>query len=221
MRVVVPVLLFACLLAPPARAAAPCPPSLVTMGGIPSSTTSAAVFDTASWLGEVRWNTAAGSVYLHSYGSLSGIAVDAYDDFDVTGVPAGTPVPVQARLVVDGAVWTDGCGGTGCSGMYQVTFHHGADSLVVLHSDHLFTGRKDHHDELVLPLTIVAGTPERLRVRAFGRRNPGGAHESEADCRLSFVVQDPAISVVSCKAYALAPVPARPTSWGRLKSLYR
>lgn len=199
----------------------PCPPSGVRLYTGPVTWNTQAVFDTSDFSGSGGWDMPAGYVHMYSTGTLAGVVVDMYDDFDVTGVAPGTPVTVQARLSVDGAVWTTGCGGSGCGGMYEVAFWHGTDSLRVLHSDHLFSGRTDHHDELVLPVTITAGTPERLRVYAHGQRTPGGAHQSEAHCRLTFVVQDAAIGVVSCKTYSLAPVPTRPTSWGRLKSLYR
>lgn len=220
-RPLYPFLLAVLLSAGPARAAEPCPASLVSAGPSVTSISAAAVFDTTTGLGEARWDMVAGSVYMRSYGSLFGMTVDAFDDFDVTGVPPGTPVSVIARLTVDGAVWTDGCGGSGCSGMYQVTLLHGADSLVVLHSDHLFTGRLDHHDEIELPLTITAGQPERLEVRAFGRRNPGGAHQSEANCLLSFTGLAQGVGVTSCKGFAGTTVAARPSSWGRLKAIHR
>lgn len=208
-------------LATGAPLAAPCPESVVMMGLTVTSTSAEAVFDSTTGVGEARWNMGAGSVYMRSYGSLAGVTVDAFDDFDITGVPPGTPVNVLARLVVDGAIWTDGCGGSGCSGMYRVTFFHGADSIEVLHSDHMFTGRTDHHDEVLLPVTITAGQPERLEIRAYGRRNPGGAHQSEAACLLSFTGLDEGVGVTSCKGFAGTVVPARASTWGRLKAIYR
>lgn len=216
-----PFLLAVLLSAGPARAAEPCPSSLVGAGSSVTSISAAAVFDTTTGAGEARWDMVAGSVFMRSYGTLSGMTVDAFDDFDVTGVPPGTPVNVIARLSVDGAVWTDGCGGSGCSGMYRVTFLHGADSLVVEHSDHLFTGRLDHHDEVLLPVTITAGQPERLEIRAFGRRNPGGAHLSEANGLLSFSGLGAGMGVTSCKGFAGATVAARSSSWGRVKAIHR
>lgn len=202
-------------------AAAPCPPSTVTLGVGVSSISTAAVFDTVGMQGECRWNVPEGVVYLYSAGWLGGPYVDAYDDYDVTGVAIGTPVNLTAELTVDGAVWTAGCGGSGCGGFYSVDFLHGADSLGVLHSDHLFTGRLDHHDVLELPLTITAGQPERLHVRAHGARSPGGAHESEANCVLRFRGLPEGVDVVSCKGFPGMAVPTQPASWGRLKSLYR
>ncbi len=204
-----------------ARAAEPCPPSTASLAGVLSSISTAAVFDTSGERGSARWNTVEGVVYLYSSGWLGGPYVDAYDDYDLTGVPAGTPVSLTAELTVDGAVWTDGCGGSGCGGYYSVDFLHAADSLGVLHADHLFTGRLDHHDVLAMPITITAGQPERLHVRAHGGRSPGGAHQSEANCVLRFRGLPAGVDVVSCKGFPGMAVPTVPTSWGRLKSIYR
>lgn len=213
-------LALAAPLAPAASFAAPCPESSVTLGGGTVSST-AAVFDASDWTGTGDWDMVAGRVHMYSTGSLSGVTVDAFDDFDVTGVPAGTPVSVRAELTIDGAVWTDGCGGSGCGGLYDVKFFHGTDSLEVLHSDHLFSGRLDHHDVIQLPITITAGQPERLEVRALGRRTPGGSHYSEATCVLAFTGLDAGVGVTSCKGFAGTVVPVRPASWGRLKTIYR
>lgn len=213
-------LLLAGVPAAPAKAA-DCPPGTVTLGTGISSISTEAVFDTVALQGECRWDMTAGNVYLYSAGWLGGPYVDAFDDFDVLGVPAGTPVNLVAVLTIDGAVWTDGCGGTGCGGYYSVDFLHGADSLGVLHNDHLFSGRIDHHDVLQMPLTFVAGQPERLHIRAHGARTPGGAHESEANCVLTFTGLDAGMGVTSCKGFAGLAVPVRPVSWGRLKTVYR
>jgi hypothetical protein len=158
---------------------------------------------------------------MYSTGTLAGVTTVAFDAFDVAGVPAGTVVNAVATLTVDGAVWTDGCGGSGCGGFYWVWFRHGNDSLQVLQSDHLFSGRVDHHDVIQLPVTFTAGQPELLSIRAHGQRSPGGAHHSEATCVLTFSGLPAGAGVVSCKGYSGAIVPARPNSWGRLKTMYR
>jgi hypothetical protein len=158
---------------------------------------------------------------MYSSGTLAGAHADVYDDFDVTGVPPGTPVQLFAHLTVDGAVWTPGCGGSGCGGRYSVDLIHGNDSLGVYHSDALFNGRRDHHDEIQLPVTIVAGQPERIRIHAHGARNPGGSHLSEALSVLTFTGLDAGVGVTSCKGFADGTVPVRATTWGRMKVIYR
>lgn len=206
-----------------AAQAAPCALGSVSMNGglYPTSLADAAVFDTVASQGEGRWDMTAGRVFMRQNGGLGGLLVVAYDDFDVTGVPPGTVVNVLARLAVDGSIWTPGCGASGCYGRYVVTLRHGSDSLVVFRYVHLYSGSETFHDEIQLLVPITAGTPERIEIRAFGRKDPGGSHGSEADCVLSFTGLDEGVGVTSCKGFAGMIVPALPSSWGRLKTLYR
>jgi len=215
------VLLASLSFATGAAQSAPCPESVVLLYGAPPASNTAAAFDTANFAGSGGWDMPAGLVHMYSTGTLTGVTTAVFDDFDVTGVPPGTVVNVLATLTVDGAVWTDGCGGTGCGGFYWVWFRHGTDSLSVVQSDHLFTGRADHHDVIQLPVTFTAGQPEQLSIRAHGQRSPGGAHYSEATCVLTFSGLPQGADVVSCKGYSGAVVPVRTNSWGRLKTMYR
>jgi len=221
-RPVFTLLLAAAALAPAAaHAAAPCPPSTFSVYGTPTSLNGDAVFDTTTFAGSGGWDMPAGRVHMYSTGTLGGVTTAVLDDFDVTGVPPGTVVDVLATLTVDGAVWTDGCGGSGCAGWYEVWFRHGSDSLSVKHAVSLFTGRADFHDVIQLLVRITAGQPERLSIRAHGQRSPGGAHPSEATSVLSFSGLAEGVGIVSCKGFAGNAVPVRTNSWGRLKSLYR
>lgn len=203
--------------------ASPCALGSVSMNGglYPTSLAEAAVFDTVGPSGEGRWDMTAGRVLMRQNGGLGGVLVVACDDFDVTGVPPGTVVNVLAKLVVDGSIWTPGCGASGCYGRYVVTLRHGDDSLVVFRYAHLYTGSAAYHDEIQILVPITAGTPERIELRAYGRKDPGGSHGSEADCVLSFTGLDEGVGVTSCKGFAGTIVPALPSSWGRLKTLYR
>lgn len=219
---VLALLLATAALAPAAaRAAAPCPPSTFSVYGTATSLSSDAVFDTSTFAGSGGWDMPAGRVRMYSTGTLGGVTTTVFDDFDVTGVPPGTVVDVLATLTVDGAVWTNGCGGSGCAGWYEVRFRHGSDSLSVLHAVSLFSGRSDFHDVIQLLVRITAGQPERISIRAHGQRSPGGAHESEATSVLSFGGLPEGAGIVSCKGFAGAIVPVRTNSWGRLKTFYR
>jgi hypothetical protein len=145
----------------------------------------------------------------------------AQDDYNVAGVAPGTPVTIEAQLAVDGAVWTDGCGGSGCSGVDEAFLIHAADRDTVRHMDHLFSGRSEHHDVLSIPFTIVAGHPERLELVLHAQKAAGGAHGSEASGRLTFHGLPPGMAIVSCQGFAGEAVPVRAVKWGRLKTLYR
>lgn len=212
--------LAALVLLPAASRGAPCPGSSFTVSGA-TFTNTAAVYDTVAFQGEAHWDMTLGRVYMQQYGSLGGATVDAFDDFEVTGVAPGTPVTVYAILEVDGAVWTPGCGSSGCAGMYEVTFRHGNDSLKVNRFASMYSGRVEYHDAMQLNIPFIAGQPERIEIRAYGRRSPGGSHWSEADCRLRFTLVDEGVGITSCKGFAGTLVPTRTTTWGRLKTIYR
>ena len=207
-------------LLPAGAGGAASPGSSFTSNGV-TITSTAAVFDTVAFQGETEWDMTLGRVYMKQYASLGGVTVDAFDDYEVTGAAPGTPVLVYAILEVDGAVWTAGCGASGCAGMYEVTFRHETDSLVLRRDASLFSGRSEFHDGMQLTIPFVAGQSERIEIRAFGRRYPGGSHLSEADCRLRFVLVDEGVGITSCKGFAGAIVPVRTNSWGRIKTMYR
>ena len=202
-------------------AGADCPANQMSFGGSIYFSSSAAVVDTTALLGHIAYDLVQGFVSMQQCCSLGGVHLDAFDDYDIIGVPNGTPVSLTAVLTVDGAVYTAGCGGTGCGGYYVARLIHGTEVAEAQHSDHLFQGRIEHHDVLSIPLTIIAGQPERLEFKLDGARSPGGSHGSEARGVLSFTGLPAGASVVSCQGFGVGPTPARRSSWGRLKSIYR
>ena len=74
---------------------------------------------------------------------------------------------------------------------------------------------------LPLPLLLAAGQPERITFRLSGQRSPGGSHASEAHGVIGFTGLPPGVGITSCQGYSGTATPARRTSWGRLKTLYR
>lgn len=226
-------LLVACALltafAPPlaAPASAACTSGEFQLGSTTRATTSAAVVDStwspAGYVGifHAAWNLPNGTVDLYHCCSLIETHVWARDDYDVVGVVPGTPVTFTAELVTDGAVFTDGCGGSGCSGVYGVTLRHGADSTTAVHAEHLFSGRAESHDVLPLTISMIAGAPETIEMQLWGRRNPGGNHGEEAHGVLHFTGLPPGAAVVSCQGYGQGATRARGITWGRLKTIYR
>jgi len=215
--------LVACGARAPAAANPLCPPSEMSLAGSAPFTSTAAVFDSSTTLGDFRvaYDLPAGTAFMRQCCLLATTSVRASDTFDISGVPAGTPVALVVECTVEGAVFTAGCGGTGCSGTFGARLTHGTDADERIHSVHLFNGRADFTDVLRLPITIVAGQPERIDVTLYGHRNPGGSHGSEGSSRIRFTGLDPTLTVVSCQGYAAAPVPVRAATWGRLKVAYR
>lgn len=230
-RLAIPALLalalHAAVFTPSAAIAQSCPESDYRLNGSAIVSSADPAADTTwappGYVGSFRaaWNLPLGTVEMYHCCSLLDTHVWARDAFDVRGVPAGTPVVLTAEFVVDGAVFTDGCGGTGCGGVVGAGLRRGADSTVVEHPTHLFSGRADYHDVLQLPLTIVAGSPETIEYQIWGHRTPGGNHGAEGTGLIRFQGLPPGAVVVSCKGYGQSPTPVRPTTWGRLKSVYR
>lgn len=171
-----------------------------------------------SW---IRGEHAAGEYSLHHSGYLAPTVVTARDRFDVTGVPPGTPVTVLATFEITGWAYTDGCGATGCCGMLVATIRAFPDTAVTTLVGYTYSGRADFSGAVAVPVTFVAGTPRDIEVEMSARRCPGGAHTVDATGRIQFVGTDPNALVVSCKGFGPTAVPARRSSWGRLKTLYR
>jgi hypothetical protein len=155
-------------------------------------------------------------------GMLSPTAVFLRDRYDVTGVPVGTVVSLTAMVVVQGTVYTSGCAGSGCCGTCTGTLRSGADTFQGSGSGATFTGSASFSFPLMIPFTIVAGTPRDLELELSSRRCPGGSHTVTAVATLGFGNVGDGMQVTSCKGYGgTGPTPARPTTWGRLKTIYR
>lgn len=202
----------------------PCPNSEATLVGTtvyPVAATFDSSATTLAGAGHAAYRLPDGTLSMSQCCALATTSVLAVDAFDASGVAPGTPVAVTVELTVDGSVSTLGCGGSGCSGMYGARILHGTDSTEVIHSEAMFSGSRAFHDVLTLPVTIVAGRPEVIRFLLFGHRNPGGSHASEGTGTYRFPGLPAGVTVTSCQGYPSPSVPARPTSWGRIKLTYR
>ena len=199
---------------------AACPVSNVGLHGLLVVLADAA-FDSTDGGCSARWDLPNGTVQMSQPGFLNATWAEGVDTFDVTGVPMGTPVALTAQLVVDGSVFTLGCGGTGCTGSLSMRLMSGALVDETSYNLHMFSGSQAVHDVRNLPLTIVAGTPVQIRYQVSGRRGAGGSHGSEGIGRLSFLGAPDGATVVSCQGYSSTAVPARRTSWGAIKTIYR
>ena len=208
---------------PPHAGAQPiCPRSelkLATTDVIVSTSAAAETTDTV-WL-RAGYDLVAGTVRMYQCCFLSHTYAIARDAYDVSGVAPGTPVAVTVEFPFDGSVWTAGCGGSGCGGVLAGFLRHGSAVAEGIHSVHLFQGSAEVHDVLRLPVTIVAGRPETIEFELRGYRTPGGSHGSEGTGTIRFTGLPPGASVISCQGYAGQVTPARRTSWGTVKTIYR
>ena len=202
-----------------------CPPSEMSFGGSTPFTTTVGVFDTSGTIGygdfHVAYDLPAGTAFMHQFYLRDITYVRASDAFDLMGVPPGTRVDLTVECTVTGAVYTPKCAASGCWGIFGDRLSSGPYADERKHSINLFDGRREFTDVLQIPLSIVAGSPERIDVTLYGYNLGGGNHGVEGTSQLRFITADPAVTVVSCQGYAMAPVPVRPTTWGRLKAIYR
>ena len=145
-----------------------------------------------------------------------------YDEFVLTGPPAGTVVPIvvvgdfelqnirQVNAVThsDGSLFTPPITGGPSPNAVDVFFTASAP------------GTETATRQALLPMNVKAGVKFEISMTAgvFSSGNAGGYSHG----RLSFSGLPPGSSITSCKGFRQdAPVPALPSSWGRMKALYR
>jgi hypothetical protein len=144
------------------------------------------------------------------------IRVTAADRYVVLDAPAG-PVAFGVRLHIVGE--TFGGGGAGDVGglIARLTRAGGVPSTGAWQT---MAGLVPVDDHVVLNLDETVGAPFELEwlLEAIARHTGEGV----AAATLEFTDLPKGARVASCQGYAMdAPVPARPASWGRLKSAYR
>ena len=212
--------LAAMLFAPASPAAADCPATSLRYPSTSQSTTESTFDFTSPDGASSRGDHRAGVYSLFHPGGLAPTVITARDRFDVTGVPPGTPVDVMLWIHIDGYAYTDGCSGTGCCGQLAATLRAFPDTATVTFIGHTFQGRADFTGDVVLPISLVAGTPRDLEAEMYARRCSGGAHTVTATGHVSFVGLPTGAVIVSCKGWGTA-TPALRRSWGELKTIYR
>ena len=199
-------------------ALAQCPESTLQYPFVtPPVITTEPTFDVQIMRGDHR----TGEFFLFSSGGLAWTSLLARDRYDVTGVPPGTQVQANLQLRIEGWAYTAGCGGAGCCAYMIASLRAGQDSVGTILSGQTWGGRADFRGVVEFPVTLTAGTPLDILVEMRARRCPGGSHTLDATGRIVFVGTDERAGIVSCKGFSQATVPTRPTSWGRLKSIYR
>jgi len=225
-------LALATFLLPPGRAAAAaCPPSQAQLVGFNSLfTVPGATFDTTltvpgyGALGGAGFDLVAGTLSMwRAVGGVNWTRVIATDAYDVIGVAPGTPVALTALLDVSGLLTSPGCGGSGCGGWFQASITQGPAnaSLQQTFADAFAGGDVDVSQTLALPITITAGMPVTLQFEEAVFIPAGGNAGGSGHGTIRFAGLPGGVAVVSCRGYGVAATPARASSWGRLKAVYR
>jgi hypothetical protein len=209
--------------------AATCPESewsFVTDAGW--QTTGAAVFDTSAGMtgpmgGErVSIDVPGGRLGVYRCCGLGITATVLVDAFDVVGVPPGTNVTAVAELGMDGWILGAGCGASGCWGDLRGTVSSGTHTVQQLLTAHIYPVDSVHVSAtVVLPVTIMAGTPVQIDFTLEAFRDAGGNNGAHGIGSIVFSSLPAGVRVTSCKGYGLGTTPERATSWGTLKLRYR
>jgi hypothetical protein len=136
------------------------------------------------------------------------------DEFNLSGVPTGTVVTLTARLSLSLRA-SDLMGpGNAYAGLVE-----GASNSAAVDWNLLYFNGNTRDTVLTLPVTAIVGTP--FRMRYFVGSELGELCFAEWHGTFDFTGLLAGVSVVSCNGYALGPTPTLPTSWGRIKAMYR
>jgi hypothetical protein len=140
--------------------------------------------------------------------------------FDVTGVPPGTPVNATLVFRLDGESlqW---CGGGGCGVYFGGTLVCGTDSVS---ADADLPGPCDGCSDvlaatLTLPVTLVAGTPLEAAFTLGYHTSFVGWGQAAGVGSYGITGLPPGVRAIACPGADVTP--ARPTTWGLLKTTYR
>ena len=161
-----------------------------------------------------------GACALDTGAGPSGIETVLEDDFTVTGLPDGTPLGFDAVLDIAGLAecWSEP--GSGGGGRVRGLVREGASNEVSVQlATSGGTPTLAVNEPVTLSLSALAGTPLHLRFAVRGEAVEGRA---SLQGNFHFANLPPGASVQSCRGYSSnAPVAARTSTWGALKSRYR
>ena len=157
--------------------------------------------------GAARYDLAHGTFEAFTWGQgSSGTAVDAGDDYTITGLPAGTNVSFAAQVEIT----ADACGGYDGGGFAWGRVRDGTNE--VLHKVSA-SGRGNCDSDrrtLRLELQKAAGTPFRLQIHAAAGGDTEGS--GSVAMRFAFVDLPPGTRVTSCHGFVQdAPTATRTT----------
>lgn len=212
---------------PEARAAAPCPSSVLTYwfkfhGGdtfIPAVAFDTTIVNTDGDSTRVTLDRGARSMELRVAGrGWSGARV--VELVDVAGVPPGSPVAATIDFDLDANLLND-CSGGGCGAYFTASVATESDS-VVLNAElpgPCESCTRAEHTTLSVPVTFIAGTPTEVSFALlYHTSNVGwGRLSATGNYRVSGLPAG--AHAVTCMGASVTPT--RSTTWGSLKSGYR
>lgn len=216
------------LLAAAPSAAAPCAPSTTYFKTYsPTATTAsitAATYDytfTDVWTAHAVFDRTQGTMaFSASSGGFMNAIVTVNECFDITGVAPGTAVDAFLDWSLDGFS-RDNCGGSGCGLRFLFTLTAGGGSVA---ADAGISGPSNLTRPLATtlsrPVHFVAGTPIAATFLMDYGSGPGaGSPSGEMTGFYRVRGLPPGVHAIASSGADVTP--ARATSWGRLKTLYR
>jgi len=157
--------------------------------------------------------------FLESFFPPSGLETIMEDDFQLVGLAPGTPASFTAVLHLRGEAHNFDAPGGGGGFRLRGTLQEGASNVAARNWNSASGPDQFVNEPLPLAITAVAGTPLHLRIAVRAEVLSG---RGEMEGLLEFTGLPSGASLTSCRGYMSdAPVAARRTSWGRLKSVYR
>jgi hypothetical protein len=135
------------------------------------------------------------------------------DEFTVGGVTPGTPLTFLARLDASFTALTPFGGAEASAGILQGETNSAGIDLIDSHS-----GGEIVDTTLTVSIDAVAGESFHVEF-AVAIVLQGG--EGEIHGAFSFEELPANATVTSCNGFGQGPVPSMPSSWGRVKSIYR
>jgi len=215
----------------PVRATAACPTNIAFRGDPTDPhaiSSSAPIWSDRVQCGQFSLNLVAGTIQLigggggGEYSCSSGL--HASDDYQLEGPASADPIPFQVRVHLTGDL-TAGLQsypiiGITCNwSRIWFTLSSGAASTVFSdETSYPPCVGKTISGDLALPLAKLPGEPFTVRYEPMSGTGGGVATINGV---VSFTELPAGYSIVSCQGYGSQPVPALPTSWGRLKKAYR
>jgi len=207
--------------------AASCPPSTsyfqsyspATTASIPAPTYDYTFTDT--WTAHAQFDRSQGTMALSaSSGGRMVAQLLVSECFDITGVAPGTPVDAFLDWTLNGFS-RDNCGGSGCGVRFEFTLTAGGGSVM---ADADIIGPSNTTRPLATtlsrPVHFVAGTPIAATFFMDYGSGPGAGGPS-GEMTGSYRVRGLPAGVRAIASSGADLTPVRPTSWGRLKILYR
>lgn len=172
---------------------------------------------------EVAFDLVSGHLRLFSGAQIYSTFARMRDAYELTGVPAGTSLTCTAELRVSGALLTSSSCGTACGVRLFGTIRNGDfNNQYEASFDNVpLRGLLGFDGVARLQITIAAAHPTTIEFELMARRGGAGGHAIVSEAQIDFIGLPPGVAVVSCQGYGRTQVPARQTSWGAIKCIYR